>query len=205
LNIIGVNYRFGDDSGASQNPESGYHGSIEMSAGLLIVFLGEALLMALLAGFGKLAVSGLSDRLDLPGVNREAQDAADALKEVRRRRDAVEQATADRTREIESLESQIKTYRKEMATPPAGRVDVVFEIGSPLLDGHCREYWAIRQAGIQVIAGIRGPDAAMWGQPRKVRVWGLNGRLCQSMAQQRFGTKREFLLTEIEDEKAGAA
>jgi hypothetical protein len=175
--------------------------AIDMSMGLLAAFLGEAVLMATIAGFGKLAVSSLSDSLDLPQVNREAQDAADALKETRRRKDMVEHAVTDRAREIAGLDARIKGYRKEMASPHPGQIDIVFEIGSPLLGAHCREYWACRQAGIQTSTGIRAPDPSIWHQPRKVRVWGLNARLCLSMAQQRFGTKREFLLTEIEDEK----
>jgi len=176
-----------------------------MSASLLALFLGEALLMAAIAGFGKLAVNSLSDTLDLPRVNREAQDATDALKEVRRRQDRVEHALTERAHEIAGLDDKIRRYRKEMATPQPDRLDIVFEIGSPLLDGHCREYWAVRQVGIQTSAGIRGPDPGIWHEPRKVRVWGLNGRLCLSMAQQRFGTKREFVLAEIEAEKAGPA
>ena len=176
-----------------------------MSAGLLAIFLGEAMLMATLASFGKLAINSLTDWLDLPRVNRETQDAGQALQEVKRRKEAVEHAATDRGREIALLDERIKRYRKEMATPQPGQIDIVFEIGSPQLDGHRREYWACRQAGTQAVAGLRAPDPEIWHKPRKVRVWGLNGHLCLSMAQQRFGTKREFLLTEIEDEKAEPA
>jgi hypothetical protein len=179
--------------------------TIDMSAGLLTVFLAEALLMATIAGFGKLAIRGLSDRLDLPQVNRDTQDATDALGETKRRRDTIEHAVTERAQEITQLDAKIKKYRKEMASPQPCQVDIVFEIGSAQLDGHRREYWATRQAGNQPAAGLRAPDPALWHKPRKVRVWGLNGHLCLSMAQQRFGTKRDFVLTKIEDEKVERA
>ena len=93
------------------------------------------------------------------------------------------------------------TPQKGLAAAARERVDLVFELGTPRPEeGHCL-FAAVRlPTMVHASSGNgRAPDPDVWRQPRLVRVWGQNASLCQSIAEQRFGSKRELQLIPIDE------
>ncbi|HLZ65605.1 MAG TPA: hypothetical protein VKQ29_05205 [Aliidongia sp.] len=164
------------------------------------------LLLVLMPRLQRRAIEGFARGLGLAETNRGSVDALAGLEAARQQLAAAESASRDLARERNHLMAKIADCRRDIAAPRRERVDMVFELGVPRLeDGHCL-FAAVRlPMPPQATAGTgRRPDPDVWRQPRLVRVWGRNANLCLSMAEQRFGSKREFQLIAIdENQRAG--
>ncbi len=164
------------------------------------VGLGILLLMAM-PRLHRLLIEGFARRLGVAETNRDSIDVMAGLQDARRQLGAVEGTSRDLHRELSRLKDKIAACRRDIAAPRRERVDLVFELGTPRLeDGHCL-FAAVRLPSVTQTTGGNGrlPDPVVWRQPRLVRVWGKNANLCLSMAEQRFGSKRDFQLVAIDE------
>ena len=146
-------------------------------------------------------IEAFSRQIGIAESNRDSSDAMTALNEARAQLAAAETASRDLMREHRHLRDKIAECKRDIAAPRRERIDLVFELGTPRLeDGYC--LFAANSLPIQSQSSAgnnRLPDGAVWRQPRLVRVWGKNASLCQSIAEQRFGSKRDFVLVHIEE------
>jgi len=149
----------------------------------------------------RVVIGGLARRLGGADAGRDSAEVMAELLEARKHLAAMEEITRDLTRERNRLKDHIAGAQRDIAAPRRERVDLVFELGTARPDeGYCL-FTAVRlpaQAHIGPGSG-RVPDPDVWRQPRLVRVWGQNVNLCLSIAEQRFGSKRDFQLIRIEE------
>jgi hypothetical protein len=148
-------------------------------------------------------IEAFSKQIGIADSNRDSAEAMAALQDARRRLALAETASRDLARERSHLRDKIAECTRDIAAPRRERVDLVFELGTPRLeDGH--SLFAASCLPVQSPAtggNGRVPDPDVWRQPRLVRVWGKNASLCQSIAEQRFGSKRDFRLVLIEEQQ----
>src|SRR5262249_44804055 len=138
-------------------------------------------------------------------MNRASADALAALQEAARHLEASEAATRDLARERAQLRDSIATCQRDIAGPRRERIDLVFEFGTPRPDDGHVDFGAIRTGTSgRNSENARVSDPGVWRRPRLVRVWGKNTSLCQSIAEQRFGTRREFQLVELDEQRRAA-
>jgi len=157
----------------------------------LLWVLGVGLVLLLLAHRLPLAITRVFARtIGLPEAMIAAEEALAEL---------AESEEYKLEREHSHLAGKISTWRRDIAQPRRERLDLLYEFGTPqTVDAHI-DFIAVRQpVVVRAGSGLRLPDPDVWRKPRLVRVWGRNGNLCLSMAQQRFGSKREFALAEID-------
>jgi len=166
----------------------------------LLWVLGVGLVLLLLAHRLPLAITRVFARtIGLPEAMIAAEEALAELAEAKRQLAAAESEEYKLEREHSHLAGKISTWRRDIAQPRRERLDLLYEFGTPqTVDAHI-DFIAVRQpVVVRAGSGLRLPDPDVWRKPRLVRVWGRNGNLCLSMAQQRFGSKREFALAEID-------
>jgi hypothetical protein len=173
-----------------------------MNPAPLLWLIGLGIIMLLLTPrIHRVVIAGFAWRLGVAETNRGSIDAMAGLREARQQLSAMEGTLRDLTRERSHLKDKIAGAQRDIAAPRRERVDLVFELGTPRPEeGHCL-FAAVRlQAQAHTGAGNgRLPDPDVWRQARLVRVWGQNANLCLSMAEQRFGSKREFQLIPIDE------
>jgi len=147
----------------------------------------------------RVAITAFARHLGVAETNRDSADAMAGLQEARRHLQTMESTSRDLVRERNHLMDKIAGARRDIAAPRRERVDLVFELGTPRPEeGHCL-FAAVRLPTLSGAGNGRKPDPDVWRQPRLVRVWGQNASLCLSMAEQRFGSKREFQLIPIDE------
>ncbi len=149
----------------------------------------------------RVVITAFAQRLGVAETNRESVDAMAGLQEARQHLATMEGMSRELTRERNHLKDKIAGAQRDIAAPRRERVDLVFELGTPRPnEGHCL-FAAIRMPAQPHVAGSNGraPDPDVWRQPRLIRVWGQNTGLCLSMAEQRFGSKRDFQLVPIDE------
>ena len=149
----------------------------------------------------RIVITAFAQRLGVAETNRGSVDTMTELQEARQRLTAAENASRDLMRERNHLKDKIAGAQRDIAAPRRERVDLVFELGTPRPgEGQCL-FAAVRMPALAHVASSNGrmPDPDVWRQPRLVRVWGQNGGLCLSMAEQRFGSKRDFQLVPIDE------
>ena len=149
----------------------------------------------------RMVITGFARRLGVAETNRGSADAMAGLQEARQHLATMEAMSRDLTRERNHLKDKIAGAQRDIAAPRRERVDLVFELGTPRPEeGHCL-FAAVRMPAQPHVAGTNGrlPDPDVWRQPRLVRVWGQNAGLGLSMAEQRFGSKRDFQLVPIDE------
>jgi len=149
----------------------------------------------------KLLIETFSKQIGLAESNRDSADAMAAVQEARRQLTQAENASRDLAREGSHLRGKIAECHRAITGPRRERIDLVFELGVPRLeDGHSLFVANCLPGQTGASAGNgRMPDPDVWRQPRLVRVWGKNASLCQSIAEQRFGSKRVFALLQIDE------
>jgi len=166
-----------------------------LGVGLVLLLLAHRLPLTLTRGFGK--------AIGLPEAMVAAAEALAELAEAKRQLAAVEREEHRLEREHSHLEGKISNWRRDIAQPRRERLELLYEFGTPQTVGAHIDYVAVRQpVVVRTGGGLRAPDPDVWRKPRLVRVWGRNGNLCLSVAQQRFGSKREFALAEIDASQA---
>ncbi len=177
---------------------------MEIAALLWLLIVDLALLLAA-HRFPKVIVGRFARMIGLPHAMTAASALSAELAEAKRRLSTVRTAERELETEQAHLERKIAEWRRELAKPRRAEISLVYEVGSPQPGGYL-EFLAERQTvAPRTGSNVRVPDPEVWRRPRLVRVWGRNGSLCQSMAQQRFGSKREFRLTPIEARPAAEA
>lgn len=146
-------------------------------------------------------IEAFSRQIGIAESNRESVEVTAALQEARQQLSAAEAASRALLRERNHLRDKIAECERDIAAPRRERIDLVFELGTPRLeDGH--SLFAANCLPVQsssTSGNGRLPDPQVWRQPRLVRVWGKNASLCQSIAEQRFGSKRDFDLVQIDE------
>lgn len=159
------------------------------------------LLLLFMPRLHRVMIVGFARRLGVAETNRDSADAMAGLQDARRQLSASEETSRNLGRERNHLKDKITSAKRDIAAPRRERVDLVFELGTPRPEeGHCL-FAAVRlPTMVHASSGNgRAPDPDVWRQPRLVRVWGQNASLCQSIAEQRFGSKREFQLIPIDE------
>ncbi|MDB5362826.1 MAG: hypothetical protein JWO51_4123 [Rhodospirillales bacterium] len=159
------------------------------------------LLLLLTPRIHRVVITGFARRLGVAETNRESVDAMAGLHEARQHLATMENTSRDLMRERNHLKDKIAGAQRDIAAPRRERVDLVFELGTPRPEEGCCLFAAVRLPAPSQVAGSNGrmPDPDVWRQARLVRVWGQNAGLCQSMAEQRFGSKRDFQLVPIDE------
>ncbi|HEV2675315.1 MAG TPA: hypothetical protein VGV37_12300 [Aliidongia sp.] len=159
------------------------------------------ILLFLMPRIHRTMIEAFSRQIGVAESNRESAEALVALQEARRQLALAEAASRDLVRQRTHLNEQIAECRRDIGAPRRERIDLVFELGTPRLeDGHSLFAANCLPGQSSTTAGNgRQPDPQVWRQPRLVRVWGKNASLCQSMAEQRFGSKRDFDLVQIDE------
>ena len=162
-----------------------------LGVGLVLLLLAHRLPLAIVRVFGR--------AIGLPEAVMAAEKLLAEHAEAKRQLAAAEGVEYGLEREQSHLEGKISNWRRDIAQPRRERVDLLYEFGTPQAVGAYIDFLAVRQpVVVRTGSGLRLPDPDVWRKPRLVRIWGLNGNLCLSVAQQRFGSKREFVLTEID-------
>jgi hypothetical protein len=178
-----------------------------MNPVLLFWAIGLGLVVLLLSPrIHRTVITAFARHLGVAETNRDSADAMAGLQEARRHLQTMEGTSRDLTRERNYLKDKIAGAQRDIAAPRRERVDFVFELGTARPEeGHC--LFAAVRLPTQSQSGAgngRQPDPDVWRQPRLVRVWGQNASLCLSMAEQRFGSRREFQMIPIEEhQRAG--
>jgi hypothetical protein len=159
------------------------------------------ILLLLTPRLHRVVIEAFSRQIGVAESNRDSLEASAALQEARRQQALAETASRDLMRERSHLKEKIAECKRDIAAPRRERIDLVFELGTPRLeDGHC--LFAATCMPVQSASSAgngRLPDPDVWRQLRLVRVWGKNASLCQSIAEQRFGSKRDFQLVQIDE------
>jgi hypothetical protein len=149
----------------------------------------------------RVVIEAFSKQIGVAETNRDSVEATTALQEARRQLSLAETASRELMRERSHLKAKIAECERDIAAPRRERIDLVFELGTPRLDdGQC--LFAAGALPVQSASSVgngRLPDPEVWRQLRLVRVWGKNASLCQSIAEQRFGSKRDFQLVQIDE------
>ena len=165
-----------------------------------LIGLGIVLLL-LTPRIHRVVISGFARRLGVAETNRDSAEAMAGLQEARQHLATMEGISRDLMRERNHLKDKIASAQRDIDAPRRERVDLVFELGTARPEeGHCL-FAAVRLPAQAHIGAGNGrlPDPDVWRQPRLVRVWGQNGNLCLSIAEQRFGSKRDFQLIPIDE------
>jgi hypothetical protein len=161
-------------------------------------------LVALLVAhwFPRTAVRRFAEMIGLPHAVAAASMLSAEQAEAKRRLGHARGIERDLDTERTHLEAKIADWRREIDKPRRAEIGLVYEVGSPQPGGYL-EFMVERQTvAARTGNNVRVPDPEVWRRPRLARVWGRNGSLCLSMAQQRFGSKREFQLTPLEGDRA---
>jgi len=158
-------------------------------------------LLILMPRLHRIVIEAFARHLGVAEGNRGSIDAMAGLQEARQHLATVEHTSRDLARERSHLRDKIAEAKRAIAAPRRVRVDLVFELGTPRPGEGCCLFAAIRTPTAVPSPAQNGrlPDPDVWRQPRLVRVWGQNAALCQSIAEQRFGSKRDFELLQVDE------